>query len=507
MLSNTHQFKYRITLLDNGLRSSSKGSVSAKNIIPATHVKVYSSMKALVLAAGEGSRLRRYTKQKVLEPIAKIPLLGRILRGLKEAGIKKVYIVVGYEGNTIREGIGVNYCGLDINYITAQNWEKGNLYSFMAAKGIFQEEFLLCMGDHIFDPQIIESFMDVNLEDVLILATDKINYSLDDTKVLEENGKILNIGKKINRWNRLDTGFFLCSPKIFAYGEKVQRLGASEFADCVRLVARDGCAQVFDITGKYWVDVDTKKDIERAKKLLAEHSQKKRGASDFVAHYLNRPIENKIVSLISDSLITPNQVTILTNVLAYIVTALFFSGHLLTGAILTFVVGILDGLDGKLARIRGCSTELGRMEHVFDLLYEFSWLIALAFFLSRSQGSIPILVTACSITFIAFYRFCYDQFGRVMGVSLDVYGRFERAFRRVAGRRNIYNVYILVGALLGVPLCSLVGISFHSALTAAVYAYRAAVHLHATDKTKALLEVGFEYICEKDGLMFFRKRK
>jgi len=238
------------------------------------------------------------------------------------------------------------------------------------------------------------------------------------------------------------------------------------------------------VTGKSWVDIDTKEDIDRAKELLATDSQKKRGASDFVAHYLNRPIENKLVKLISDSPITPNQVTILTNVLAYIVTALFFSGHLLTGAILAFVVGVIDGLDGKLARIRCCSTKLGLMEHVFDLLYEFSWLVALAYFVSQSQGSFPLLITACSIAFIAFYRFCYDQFTRAMGVSLDVYGRFERAFRRVAGRRNIYNVYILVGVLLGVPLYSLIGIAFHSALTAIVYSYRAAVHLHAADKSK-----------------------
>jgi choline kinase/phosphatidylglycerophosphate synthase len=446
--------------------------------------KANHSPEALVLAAGEGSRLKKHARQKVLEPIAKIPLLGRILRGLKEAGIKKVHIVVGYEGHNVREEIGENYCGLDINYITAQNWEKGNLYSFMAAKGRFQKKFLLCMGDHIFNPEIVKSLMNVNLDDILVLATDKTSYSHDDTKVLEENGKILNIGKKIDPWNCVDAGFFLCSPKIFAYGEEALELGASELADSVRLVAKDGCARVSDITGKYWVDVDTKKDIDRAKKLHATHSQKKRGASDFVAHYLNRPIENKIVYLISDSRITPNQVTILTNVLAYIVTALFLFGNLLTGAILTFVVGIVDGLDGKLARIRGCSTKLGLMEHVFDLLYEFSWLIALAFFLSQSQGSIPLVVTVFSIMFIAFYRFCYDQFGRAMAVSLDVYGRFERAFRRVAGRRNIYNVYILVGVLLGAPLYSLIGIMFHSALTAVVYAYRATVHLHAADKTK-----------------------
>ncbi len=445
---------------------------------------VNDSLEALVLAAGEGSRLKKYSKQKVLEPLAKIPLLGRILRRLKKAGIAKVHIVVGYEGDSIEEEIGDSYLGIDIDYITARNWEEGNLYSLMAAKEAFSSEFLLCMGDHIFDPQIVESLINVELEDVLILAIDKTGYALDDTRVLEEDGKVLNIGKEIDCWNCVDTGFFLCSPEVFDYGEKAIELGASELADCVRLVAKDGSARVLNVTGESWVDIDTKEDIDRAKELLATNSQKKRGASDFVAHYLNRPIENKIVKLISDSQITPNQLTILTNVLAYIVTALFFSGHLLTGAILAFVVGVIDGLDGKLARIRCCSTKLGLMEHVFDLLYEFSWLVALAYFVSQSQGSFPLLITACSIAFIAFYRFCYDQFRRAMGVSLDVYGWFERAFRRVAGRRNIYNIYILVGVLLRVPLYSLIGISFHSALTAIVYAYRAAVYLHAADKSK-----------------------
>jgi len=442
------------------------------------------AIKALVLAAGEGSRLRKYAKQKTLHHIAGVPLLGRILQGLKEAGINSVYIVIGYEGDEIRQEIGENYAGLDITYITAQNWEKGNLYSFLAAKGIFKKDFILCMGDHIFDGQIVKNLINVNLNGALVLAVDRVGFALDDTKVREHDGMILNIGKHINPSNCVDTGFFLCSPKIFSYAERAAKQGALELADCIRLAAQNKDAQVLDVSGHYWVDVDTKKDLEHAKGLLAKRSQKKRGASDFVAHYINRPIENKIVYLISDSRITPNQITILTNVLAYAVTALFLFGHLLTGAILTFIVGIVDGLDGKLARTRGCSTKLGLMEHVFDLLYEFSWLIALAFFLSGSLGSTPLVLAVCSITFIAFYRFCYDQFGRAMGVSLDVYGRFERAFRRVAGRRNIYNIYILVGVLLGVPLYSLIGILFHSALTAVVYAYRAAVHLHAADETK-----------------------
>jgi len=437
---------------------------------------------ALILAAGKGSRLRKYASPKPLLQVAGIPLIGRVLRGLKEAGIQNVWIAIGYKANTIRRQIGENYAGLRIRYINVDDWKKGNLYSLLAAQGIFQQNFLLCMGDHIFDPEIPKMLINSKFESAIVLAIDKV--SEEDTKVLERGGTILDIGKKIDQSNvAIDTGFFLCSPKVFEYANQAMKDGLSELANCVRIAGRRGDAQVVDVHGHLWADIDTKQDLDQAKRLIVEDSQKKRGASDFVAHYFNRPIENAILYYVSDWLfITPNRLTIATNVLAWSITYLFFSGRLGLGALLTFVVGVVDGLDGKLARIRWCSTKLGLMEHPFDLLYEFSWLIALALFLSQSEGLLPLILASFSITFIAFYRFCYDQFTRATGISLDVYGRFECFFRRIAGRRNIYSVYILIGVLLGAALYSLIGILFHSALTAIVYAYRAAVHLHAMDK-------------------------
>jgi len=68
-----------------------------------------------------------------------------------------------------------------------------------------------------------------------------------------------------------------------------------QLADCIRIAGQNGDAQVVDVTGHFWVDVDTKDDFHRAKRLIVKNSQKKRGASDFVAHYFNRPIENAIL--------------------------------------------------------------------------------------------------------------------------------------------------------------------------------------------------------------------
>ena len=213
--------------------------------------------------------------------------------------------------------------------------------------------------------------------------------------------------------------------------------------------------------------------------------------SDALAYYVHKPIENKLVALISNFNITPNQLTVMVNILAYTVTALFFFGYLLPASILSFVVGIADGLDGKLARVKLKTSKLGSLEHSFDLLFEFSWFIALSWFLFRSTGNnAPLVLCIFIILFIAFYRHVYDQFRRAMGRSLDDSGDFERKFKRIAGRRNLYNIPILVGILL-VPLYSLnaliyslIFILLHSGLTAVVYSLRALKHMYAIGHEK-----------------------
>ncbi|MEA2090447.1 MAG: CDP-alcohol phosphatidyltransferase family protein, partial [Thermoproteota archaeon] len=280
----------------------------------------------------------------------------------------------------------------------------------------------------------------------------------------------------------------------FDYAEKAAENEKGELSNCVKLAASDGEAWVLDISDlsehvsklrkemkPYWIDVDTKKDIERAKEMLVEKLSK--SPSDLLAYYVHRPIENKIVYHLSDYGITPNQITVLVNIFAYTVTFLFLTGHLLPASILTFVVGVMDGLDGKLARVKAMTSKLGSMEHPFDALYEFSWIAALSAYLSLSTGQLlPVLLGMLIIILVAFYRQCYDRFRMSTGKSLDAHGKFEKAFRRVAGRRNLYNIHIFVAVILGVPFYCLISIVVHAAITAAVYAYRACLHLHISDK-------------------------
>jgi phosphatidylglycerophosphate synthase len=333
------------------------------------------------------------------------------------------------------------------------------------------------MCDHIFDDRILKELIDYDIKSSVVLAIDRREPLPEDTKVLEREGKIVDIGKDIEKSNCVDTGIFLCSPKIFFYIEEAVKEGREELADGI---ARAD-AEIFDISRiesyaskmrkeirPWWVDIDREKDLAKAKEIIIENASK--NPSDILAYYVHKPIENRLVSYISNFSITPNQLTILINVLAYTVTILFFLGYLLPASILTFVVGIADGLDGKLARVKLMTSKLGSLEHSFDLLFEFSWFIALSWFLFNStRDATPLILCIGIIILIAFYRHVYDQFRRAMGRSLDDSGDFERIFRRIAGRRNLYNIPILVGILLGTPLYSLIFILFHSGITAIVY--------------------------------------
>jgi len=67
--------------------------------------------------------------------------------------------------------------------------------------------------------------------------------------------------------------------------------------------------------------------VVKAKSLKDLEFEKDKGASDLLAYYVHRPLENKIVLYLMGTTITPNQITILTNIAAYIVAAFYFSGR------------------------------------------------------------------------------------------------------------------------------------------------------------------------------------
>ena len=155
-------------------------------------------MKALIIAAGKGNRLRNLTKDepKPLVRLLGLSLVERVILTAKEVGIDEFIIVIGYLGERVKEklGNGKRY-GMEIAYIENTEWERGNGISVLKAKESLKENFILSMSDHIFDARILKELISYDLKNSVVLVVDKREPLPGDTRVLEKKGKIAKIGR------------------------------------------------------------------------------------------------------------------------------------------------------------------------------------------------------------------------------------------------------------------------------------------------------------------------
>jgi phosphatidylglycerophosphate synthase len=221
----------------------------------------------------------------------------------------------------------------------------------------------------------------------------------------------------------------------------------------------------------YFMEVRSQDEARRATQVLIRSQQKQ--VMDLPAQYLHPPLANALTRFLCKTPVTPNMVTLFGAAVAALVAWLFWHGYFVAGALLTFAVDILDGVDGKLARTTLRFSRLGRHEDLIDYLYENSWYVALGFGLvPLHSGDLSLWLAALLILSDTADNIFYTLAGRWHGKSIDLFSRFDRAFRRIAGRRNIYGAMFIVGFLLGYSLPTFAAAAAWAAITAAVHGVR-----------------------------------
>ena len=221
--------------------------------------------------AGTGSRLRGSadTIAKPLIPIAGRPLISYAIDSFDQAGVTTLHAVVGPNGDELAAALApLLPSHMRFRPIANPNWQKQNGVSLLTAAGKVRAPFFLAMGDHLFESSILEQLIaraDLNR---LNLAIDKkidSIFDLDDAmKVRTEDNLIVAIGKKLETYNAIDTGIFLCPEIVFDYLRRALKDDDCSLADGVRLMAEDGKALASDIGKAWWQDVDTPEMLKRA---------------------------------------------------------------------------------------------------------------------------------------------------------------------------------------------------------------------------------------------------
>jgi 1L-myo-inositol 1-phosphate cytidylyltransferase len=231
-------------------------------------------MQCLIIAAGQGIRLRSLAPSKPLAEVKGVALIEHVVRLAKAGGATSFVVVTGYEA----EGLEGFLSGLAeraearIRIIRNPDWTRPNGLSVLAAAPVLEDEFLLLMSDHLFDPEIVAKLLaERGRQAALTLAADRDVANplldLDDaTKLLVgEDKRIKRIGKALTDYNAIDTGIFHATSALLgALRRSLSEGGAGSLSEGVQRLAEDGRAFVHDIGKSWWIDVDDEPAFRRA---------------------------------------------------------------------------------------------------------------------------------------------------------------------------------------------------------------------------------------------------
>ena len=248
-----------------------------ENFIAAAGHAAAPPVKALILAAGLGSRLRQLGNSKPLTLLEGVPLIERIVRSAVEAGVTEFVVVVGYMGDAVAAYLEKLSAQLNvpIQCVVNDAWNRGNGRSVLAAKHLLNEPFHLMMADHIFEPTILRQLRAKPLSDAgvrLAVDTNLANplVDLDDvTRTLHKGGRIVEIGKGLEPYTAFDTGFFYCTPALFAAIERsIRDHDDDSLSGGIRVLARQGAVEAMEIGALEWIDIDDPKAFGQSKSLV-----------------------------------------------------------------------------------------------------------------------------------------------------------------------------------------------------------------------------------------------
>jgi len=376
-------------------------------------------MKALIIAAGKGSRLngRREKSHKALLKVCGVTVIERILHACSR--VDELVVVTGYRAELLESELDSLLADrVRLSFVRNRDWERGNGLSVLAARELLagEESFLLMMSDHLVEPELIRRLclnppkpgecllaVDRNLEEVFDLE--------DATKVrLAEDERIEYIGKALTDFNAVDTGVFYCTGSLFEALEEAVSSGAESLSDGIQLLCRRKSMGYRDVSGCLWQDIDSAECIAEAEKRLWRKMQKPRDG--VVSRLLNRKVSGFLTRRICHFPVEPNQVTVFNLLLAGLAAWLMASGQLIGGALLAQLYSIIDGVDGELARLKNKGSWFGGwFDNLCDRLCD--WLLIIgAAAAARSLGAADsyfwIILTAALISNIA-YRTAMDS--------------------------------------------------------------------------------------------------
>ena len=213
-------------------------------------------MDCVVLAAGEGKRMRPLTSKrpKVMLPLANRPMLEHLLVAARDAGITSFVFVVGYGEREIRRyfGDGTNW-DAEISY-APQRQQAGTADALRSARDFVSGKFLALNGDMIVKTSDLSNLMNTQAPCMCISETD---HPSDYGVVKVADGKVTSLEEKSKQpvSNLINAGAYLFDTSIYDLVDKVRpsSRGELELTDALSVLIERGELSAYRLST--WMDV------------------------------------------------------------------------------------------------------------------------------------------------------------------------------------------------------------------------------------------------------------
>lgn len=212
-------------------------------------------MIGVILAAGEGNRLRPFTEDmpKVMLPVGNKPIVEYLIESLRRCGIREIVLVVGYKKERIMEyfGDGKGW-NVNIKYVF-QDKQIGTGHALLQAeKHVEEEEFLVLPGDNIIDSESLRLLIESESPSIMVEKSD----SPSKYGVVDVDGEIVRkILEKpsIEEKAIVSTGVYKLKKEIFDVLRNLVRDGRNRLTDAINEIAKEEKIKAVKGSGR-WKD-------------------------------------------------------------------------------------------------------------------------------------------------------------------------------------------------------------------------------------------------------------
>jgi len=227
---------------------------------------------AVILAAGEGSRLRASAPYKPLCPVAGRPLIAHALEGLAEAGLKRAIVTLSYGRDAIEAYLASRSWPLHVETVLADHREPNGVSVLAATEALAGQDAVLAMCDHLVLPALYRRMATAGSGNGLRLGIDRrLGHPWVDpedvTCVATDGSAIVAIGKGLEPHDAYDTGVFAISPRL---GAALATLASPSLTEGVRMLAAENRADVVDCSDIDWIDVDDAAALAHAERWMSQ---------------------------------------------------------------------------------------------------------------------------------------------------------------------------------------------------------------------------------------------